>query len=70
MIPVITTALLIKSCYSSFYRFHRLCLTYRLNGLAMMSVERVISKGIDFTEIIDQFALRKARRQNFIKLFL
>ena len=36
----------------------------------MMSVERAISKGIDFTEIIDQFALRKARRQNFIKLFI
>ena len=24
MIPVITTALLIESCYSSFYRFHSL----------------------------------------------
>ena len=24
MFPVITTALLIESCYSSFYRFHRL----------------------------------------------
>ena len=36
----------------------------------MMSVERAISKGIDFAEIIDQFALRKARRQNFIKLFI
>ena len=39
---------------------------YRLNGLAMMSVERAISKSIDFTEIIDHFALRKARKQNFI----
>ena len=39
---------------------------YRLNGLAMMSVETAISKSIDFTEIIDQFALRKARKQNFI----
>ena len=36
----------------------------------MMSVERAISKGIDLTEIIDQFALRKARRQNFMKLFI
>ena len=42
----------------------------RLNGLAMMSVERAISKGIDFAEIIDQFASRKARVQNFIKLFI
>ena len=39
---------------------------YRLNGLAMMSVKRAISKGIDSTEIINQFALRKARKQNFI----
>ena len=30
---------------------------YRLNGLAMMSVEKAVSKGIDFTEIINQFAL-------------
>ena len=36
----------------------------------MMSVERAISKRIDFTEIIDQFALRKARKQNFIQLFI
>ena len=36
----------------------------------MMSVERAISKGIDFTEIIHQFALRKARRQNFMNLFI
>ena len=36
----------------------------------MMSVERATSKGVDFTEIIDQFALRKAGRQNFIKLFI
>ena len=35
----------------------------------MISVERAISKGIDFTEIIDQCALRKARKQNFIQLF-
>ena len=35
----------------------------------MMSVERAISKDIDFTKIIDQFALRKAG-QNFIKLFI
>ena len=41
-----------------------------LNGLAMMSVERAISKGIDFAEIIDQFASRKAGVQNFIKLFI
>ena len=32
----------------------------------MMSVERAISKGIDLTEIFDQFALRKARKQSFI----
>ena len=36
----------------------------------MLLVERAISKGIDFSEIIDQFALRKARRQNFFKLFV
>ena len=39
---------------------------YRLNGLAMMSIEREISKQIDFIEIIDQFAVRKARRQQFV----
>ena len=39
---------------------------YRLNGLAMMSVERTLCKGIGFTEIIDQFAVQKARKQNFI----
>ena len=37
-----------------------------LNGLAMMSIEREISKQIDFTEIIDQFAVRKARRLQFV----
>ena len=39
---------------------------YRLNGLAMMSIERKISKQIGFTEIIDQFAPCKARRQQFV----
>ena len=39
---------------------------HRLNGLAMMSIEKEISKQINFTELIDQFAVRKARRQQFV----
>ena len=35
----------------------------RLNGFAMILLEREISKKIDFTEIIDQLAVRTARRQ-------
>ena len=42
----------------------------RLNGLTMMSIEKDISGDIDFNEIIDQFALKKARRQNFNQLVL
>ena len=43
---------------------------HRLNGLAMMSNEREISKQIDFTEIIDQFSVRKAKRQQFCSLII
>ena len=32
----------------------------------MLSIEREMSKKMDFPEIIDQFAFRKARRQQFI----
>ena len=39
---------------------------YDLNGFAMMSIEREISKKIDFTEIFDQFAVCKAGKQQFI----
>jgi len=34
----------------------------RLNGLAMLSVERDVARRIDFSEVIDRFAILKARR--------
>ena len=39
---------------------------HHLNSFTMMSFEREISKKINFTKIIDQFAVCKARRQQFI----
>ena len=39
---------------------------HRLIGFAMTPIEREISKKINFTEIIDRFAVCKARRQQFI----
>ena len=36
---------------------------HRLNGFAMMTIKREISKKIDFTEVIDQCAVCRAKRQ-------
>ena len=38
----------------------------RLNGLALMSIEREISNDIDFNDVINKFALQKARKQTFM----
>ena len=37
-----------------------------INDFAMMSIEKEIYKKIDFAKIIDQFAVRKARKQQLI----
>ena len=37
----------------------------RLNGLAMLSIERQLAKNLDFKDIIDDFATRKVRRMAF-----
>ena len=34
----------------------------RLNDLALFSIEREISEEIDFSDVIDEFASRKARK--------
>ena len=39
---------------------------HRLNALAIMSIEREVSNQIDFNDVINTFAVRKARRQKFI----
>ena len=39
---------------------------HRLNALAMMSIEREVSNQIDFNDVINTFAVRRARRQKFI----
>ena len=38
----------------------------RLNALAMMSIEREISKQIDFNDIVNAFAAQRARRQKLL----
>jgi hypothetical protein len=46
---------------------HRTTMTQdRLNALLILSIERRIARTIDFTEIIDEFAKKAARRVNFI----
>lgn len=37
----------------------------RLNGLAMLSIERQLAKKLDFKDIIEDFATRKVRRMAF-----
>lgn len=39
---------------------------HRLNALAMMSIERRVSDEIDFNDVINTFAVQRARRQKFI----
>ena len=39
---------------------------HRLNAMAMMSIEREVSNQIDFNDVINTFAVRRARRQKFI----
>ena len=37
----------------------------RLNGLAMLSIERKLAKKLDFNDIVDDFATTKVRRMAF-----
>ena len=39
---------------------------HHLNALAMMSIESEVSNQIDFNDVINTFAVRRARRQKFI----
>lgn len=38
----------------------------RLNGLAMLSIEKDLSYEIDYEDLIKEFASKKARKINFI----
>ncbi|KAL6491532.1 hypothetical protein MHYP_G00018770 [Metynnis hypsauchen] len=37
----------------------------RLNGLAMLSIEHEMAQGLDFSELINNFAIKKVRRMAF-----
>ena len=65
---LLTIAVSIASCERSFSKL-KLILSYlrvsmgqdRLNDLALLSIERKIFEEIDFSDVIDEFASRKAR---------
>jgi len=66
---LLTIAVSVATCERSFSKL-KLIVNYlrstmsesRLNGLAMLSVERDVARRIDFSEVIDRFAILKARR--------
>ena len=66
---LLTIAVSIASCERSFSKL-KLILSYlrvskgqyRLNDLALLSIERKIFEEIDFSDVIDEFPSRKARK--------